>query len=401
MTYEMALEQLGRSARFGMDLDLGRMRQALVRLGAPERRLGRVVHVAGTNGKGSTAAMSAAILRAAGLRTGLYTSPHLARVTERIRIDGVEVTPSRFAELFARVRELQLTFFELLTVIAFLQFAEERVDATVLEVGLGGRLDATNVVDAEVAVVTGVALDHEAILGRDVGQIALEKAGIFKPGRIAVVGSGGEPEARPILEAAAHTVGARLIRAGADVRWPVALCGLHQRRNAACAVAVAEALGLPEHAMGAGLAAVAWPGRLETVAGVLLDCAHNPHGARALAEHLRGTRGTAVVAVSSDKDAAALLAPLVPWAERFVVTEAPSSRALPTAVLATLAESLAPGRVEIEPVWQRAVARAERPLVVFGSIFLIGAARALLLGEAVDPILVADPAKVAAPPPAP
>src|SRR5262249_26514705 len=182
VTYEEVLVRLGAAARFGMDLGLERVAATLAQLGHPERRLGRVVHVGGTNGKGSTAAMVAAMLRAAGLRTGLYTSPHLARVTERIRLDGAEVGRDSFAGRYERAVDESMTFFEQLTVVALVTFAEEGVDATVLEVGLGGRLDATNVVDADVAVVTGVALDHEEGLGDSLEAIAREKAGIFKPG---------------------------------------------------------------------------------------------------------------------------------------------------------------------------------------------------------------------------
>src|SRR5262249_15508445 len=164
ISYEDVLGRLAGAVRFGMDLGLERMEAACARLGHPERRLGRVIHVAGTNGKGSTAAMAAAILEAAGLRTGLFTSPHLARVTERIRIAGVELDRAAFADSYERAVGPGLTFFEQLTIVGLLAMSEARVDATVLEVGLGGRLDATNVVDAEVAAVTGVALDHQEVL---------------------------------------------------------------------------------------------------------------------------------------------------------------------------------------------------------------------------------------------
>jgi dihydrofolate synthase/folylpolyglutamate synthase len=391
VTYEHVLARLAAAARFGMDFGLDRMQAALARLGHPERRLGRVVHVGGTNGKGSTAAMIAAMLRAAGRRVGLYTSPHLSRVTERIRIDGVEIGREAFAERYERAGVDGMTFFEQLTVVALSTFAAEGVDATVLEVGLGGRLDATNVVDAEVAVVTGVALDHEEVLGSDVATIAREKAGIWKPGRIAVIGAGADP----VLEEVARAVGARVVLAAADVPWPVALPGSHQRRNAACAVAAATALGLPEAAQRAGLEAVTWPGRLETIGDVLLDAAHNPDGARALAAFLAGRRFTAVVGISADKDAAGVLGPVAPLAERLVCTEAPSARALPASVLGAAAERLAPGRVAVEPSWPVALARAGRPAVVFGSLFLVGAVRAALLGEPVDPLRLADPAKLA------
>ena len=383
-----------------MDLGLGRVEEAMMRLGHPERRLGRVVHVGGTNGKGSTAAMVAAILGAAGLRTGLFTSPHLARVTERIRVGGVEISPGALADSYARADVGELTFFEQLTVTALLAFAEAGVEATVLEVGLGGRLDATNVVDAEVAVVTGVALDHQEVLGSDLASIAREKAGIWKAGRVAVIGEGGEPEAVPVLVAEAERVGARIVRAGSSVPWPVGLAGAHQVRNAACAVAATAALGIGAPAQRQGLADVRWPGRLEDIEGVLLDAAHNPQGARALAAALSGeTRPLAVVvAVSSDKDVAGVVGELAARAALLVATEAPSSRALPAAALAAVAERFAPGRVVVEPDFRAALARARASggrVVVFGSLFLVGAVRAGLIGEAVDPVPLADPAKVA------
>src|SRR5688572_15506901 len=180
--------------------------------------------------------------------------------------------------------------FEQATVLGFLYFAEERCDAVVLEVGLGGRLDATNVVDADVAVVVGVALDHREILGEDVAAIAREKAGIFKPGRVAIIGAGGEPEAIPVLVEEARARGARPMSAGpVPEGWRVALDGEHQRANAACALAAAEELGVSEEARRAGLASARWPGRLERVGDrVLLDAAHNPQAARALARVLTG-----------------------------------------------------------------------------------------------------------------
>jgi dihydrofolate synthase / folylpolyglutamate synthase len=400
MTYEEVVARLAAAARFGMDFGLARVESALARLGHPERRLGRVIHVGGTNGKGSTSAMAAAILGEAGFRVGLFTSPHLARVTERVRIAGAEIDRAAFADAYERAVTPGLTFFEQLTMTALLAFAEARVDATVLEVGLGGRLDATNVVDADVAVVTGVGLDHEEVLGPDVASIAREKAGIFKAGRVAVVGAGGEPEAIPILVAAAEKVGARVVRAGADVPWPVALAGAHQRANAACAVAATRCLGIPESAQRAGLAAVSWPGRLEEVGGVLLDAAHNPQGAQALAAALAGvTRPLAVVvAVSADKDLDAVVAPVARRAELVVATEAPSSRARPAADVGAAAARSGGGRVVVEPSWREAVARARAHggrVVVYGSLFLVGAVRAALLGEPVDPVPLADPAKVA------
>jgi dihydrofolate synthase/folylpolyglutamate synthase len=400
MTYEEMLRQLLGASRLGMDLGLDRVTAVLAALGDPHRRLGRIAHVGGTNGKGSTAAMVAEMLLREGTRTGLYTSPHLARFTERIRIDGREADGTALAARFARVARVAppgLTMFEQATLLALLHFAEEGCGAVVLEVGLGGRLDATNVVDADVAVVTGVALDHQEILGGTVAAIAREKAGIFKPGRVAVIGAGGEPEAVPVLveEARARGASVRLAGASPPAGWEVALGGAHQQANAACAVAAAGALGVSEAAQRAGLASVRWPARLERIGDVLLDAAHNPQAARALAGALAGETPVLLVAVSADKDAAGILAPLVPLARAVLVTEAPSPRAMPAARLA----AHAPGATAV-PDWREALARARAAaaggtVVVCGSIFLAGAVRAALLGEAIDPVAVSDPAKVA------
>ena len=203
MTYAELLATLFAARRFGVRLELDRMRVALDRLGAPDRRIGAVVHIGGTNGKGSTAAMVEAVLRAAGFLTGLYTSPHLCRFTERIRIAGAEVAADRLAAGHAGVAGaaagVELTFFELATLLALAEFAAAGTQVAVLEVGLGGRLDATNVVGSDVAAVTGVALDHQDVLGADLASIAAEKAGIFKPGRPAIVGASGEPAGQGML----------------------------------------------------------------------------------------------------------------------------------------------------------------------------------------------------------
>src|SRR5215510_11662865 len=211
MTYAELLARLLPARRFGVVLGLERMRGILDRLGEPDRRLGAIVHVGGTNGKGSTVAMIAALAAAAGQRVATYTSPHLSCLRERIAIGGAMIPEPAIVAAAERVRSAggdELTFFEQITAIAMVAIAGARVDVTVLEVGLGGRLDATNVVDPVVAVVTGVALDHEAILGDTIAKIAVEKAGIWKPGRPAIIGASGEAEAVPILLDAARAAGA-------------------------------------------------------------------------------------------------------------------------------------------------------------------------------------------------
>ena len=250
----------------------------------------------------------------------------------------------------------------------------------VLEVGLGGRLDATNVVDADVAVLTGVALDHTEMLGPTLADIAREKAGIAKPGKPVVIGD-------DILENEVRARGAEVLRAGVLPTDTLGLAGAHQRRNAALALRAVEALGVtlaPEVAARA-LRDVTWPGRLERIGDVLFDCAHNPDAARALAEALPAEPFVAVAAVSAEKDAAGVLAPIAARASLLIVTQAASPRAL---ACAELARAAPPGaRVVAEPVPERALARAREtglPIVVFGSIFLVGALRAHLRGEEID-----------------
>ncbi len=420
MTYADVLAAMYAARRFGVKLGLAPMKDALARLGHPEKRVGVVVHVGGTNGKGSTCAFIEAALRAGGWRTGLFTSPHLARFTERIRIGGVEVDPEALARRYAQHRDVlePLTFFERATLLGLLSFAEEGTQVVVLEVGLGGRLDATNAVDAEVAVVTGVAMDHMDVLGNSLEEIAREKAGIFKPRREAVLGACGEPVGRPMLFDLARHARVRDVTLAASVApmsWQLGLRGAHQAQNAACALAALDALDratagkmrVPLDARRRGLADARWPGRLEEIAEdprIWLDAAHNPQGAQALAAALRAERPARLVAVvgaSGDKDVAGVLTPIVGLADVVIATQSPSERAMPAAQLGAMAGQLSapPGRVIIvEPDLRRALgaagAAAHREgdlVVVYGSLFLVGAVRALLTGEPVDPVQAQDP----------
>jgi len=378
MTYAEMLARLLPARRFGVVLGTERMRALLDRLGAPDRRLGAVVHVGGTNGKGSTVAMIAALATAAGKRVATYTSPHLSSLRERVTIAGAmidEATMAAAAERVAAAGGDELTFFEQVTAIAMIAIADAAVDVTVLEVGLGGRLDATNVVDAPVAVVTGVAMDHEAILGSTLPAIAAEKAGIFKRGqRIVTV----------IDDAAIAAVP------------PVALAGAHQRRNAAAALAAIdqlEALGVlacPPALRAHALASVKHPGRFERIGDVILDGAHNPHGAAALAAALP-PGATLVLAVSADKDVAGIVAALEPVVARAIATRYQQDRAMEPAALAAYVTRVP---VETAPDLATALAAARRaggPIVVAGSLFLVGEARVLLLGAPADPMWVSDP----------
>jgi dihydrofolate synthase/folylpolyglutamate synthase len=393
----------------GVELGLDRVRRALAHLGDPQRRYA-AVQIAGTNGKGSTAAMAEAILREAGLRTGLYTSPHLARFTERIRVDGREADGDALAALDPRIQATgeRLTYFEVATVLAFLWFAEAGVDVAVLETGLGGRLDAVTCCEPAATAITSIGLDHMEYLGGTLAEIAREKAGILKAGVPCVLGPLPD-EADAVVAGVAGQVGAPLRRLGIDFRLPPGRPGLpgrHQRQNAALAVAmaseVASQLGRPlsREVVDRGLAAVQWPGRLERLADDLwVDCAHNADGARALAAALPGITGgrplTLLMSVARDKDPAAMLAALAPVTRRLVATRADSPRALPPADLAALARGKIAEVATDEDPWH-ALAEARRGaaggvVVICGSIFLVGPLRARILGEPLDPRRTSDP----------
>jgi dihydrofolate synthase/folylpolyglutamate synthase len=404
-------------AATGWDLKLERMRAAVAHAGHPEARW-PALHVAGTNGKGSTAAMLDAVLTAAGSRTGLYTSPHLVDFTERMRVGGRTIprdeVVSRVAEL-RRVLEpagVRLTHFEFATLVAFEWFARVGVDVGVVEVGLGGRLDATNLVSPLVTAITSIGRDHEEYLGHDLASIAAEKAGILKPGVPVVLGRLPD-EAEAVIRARAAEVGAPVIAAGVDagletrpdglvfrgpgVVWDglrLGLPGAFQRDNATVALAVLalvrERFALTPAGVRAGLAAARWPGRLAVVRErplVLLDGAHNPDGAATLARELPGVVGerrlTLVFAVMADKDWRGILAPLVPRAARAVITRVGRRAADPATVAAELRPSLPVEVIEDPRAAIRAAVEGAAPdeaVVVAGSLFLVGEAYATLLG---------------------
>jgi dihydrofolate synthase/folylpolyglutamate synthase len=421
--YAAMVARLVRSRRFGVRLELDRVERCLERLGSPERSFAVVVQVAGTNGKGSTAAMVESMLRAGGLVTGVFASPHLSRLTERFRVGGEELTPGELAEADRAVRAasgalgLELTFFEQLTVLAVVAFAARRVEAAVFEVGLGGRLDATTAIGAQVAAVTGVALDHEEHLGSALADIAREKAAIFRAGQRAVLGASGEPEAAPILvaDARARSVASLAVVDEASIAAVPELLGLagaHQRRNAACALAIADAveahLGRPlsDGARARGLALCRLPGRLEQIADaplVVVDGAHNPQAAATIAGELRALhpgahRRVLVLGISRGKNAGGIARPLCREVDQVVATRAASDRAIEPAELAATVRAAAPGLPVIEaPDCAAALALARDlagpagAVLVAGSLFLAGEARQILLGEPADPPLLTDP----------
>lgn len=421
MNFEEALDALRGLAATGVNFGLERVRELLATLGDPQADL-LAAHIGGTNGKGSTAAMLSSMARAAGLKVGTFTSPHLSSYTERFLIDGCPVAKERLAGLIARhwgllapaARRFRPTEFELHTVLALQLFREERVGLAVLEVGLGGRLDATNVVVPAVAVITNVALDHQDYLGDTLAEIAREKAGIIKPGVPLVTAAEGE--ALDVIARACRESGAPLIRVGADVSsrpgantgekqvldirgrravyrgLALPLAGRHQQVNAACAVAAAEVVGelVPSLGPGAiheGLAAVRWPGRFEVLDGrpaVVLDAAHNPAAAGALRDTLTarfpGREIVMVLGVLGDKDRAGIAAALAPAARAVVVTRPPSERAVDWERVSVEAARHC-AHVETEPDCfaalgrARAIAGVGAVVVVTGSVYLIGALR--------------------------
>jgi dihydrofolate synthase/folylpolyglutamate synthase len=393
-------------------------------LGIPHRAT-PCVHIAGTNGKGSTAAMLESILRAAGLRTGLYTSPHLARMNERIRINGEEVSDEKFAEVWTHVQAViealmasgrlaaHPTFFECLTAIAFLVFAEEKTELTVYEVGMGGRLDATNIIVPGVAVITPIAFDHESFLGHSIEQIAGEKAGIIKPGAW-VVSSVEDPKARAVIAHRCAEHNARLVEV--DFAWHVADAGVNdgfyrakavpenssreltiapslpgrfQIRNALAAATAARLLaerGFPisDEAISRGIASARWSGRLEKILdrpAVYLDGTHNPAGARELLkfweENFANRRIFLVYGSVRDKAVDEIAGLLFPRAEAVILTEPRQPRAISVALLAEMTSHLARQfsvvRVPSEAL-QYAIELAQPRDAVFatGSLYLVG-----------------------------
>jgi len=383
---------------FGMRFGLDRMHKLMTALGMPQRRYA-TVHVVGSNGKSSTARMTAAILSRHGLRTGCYTSPHLRSFAERIEVDGAPVTEAEFAAAAARVRraaelvertlepEERVTQFEALTAVAYQALAARGVEAAVVEAGLGGRYDATNVIPSRVQTLTTVGLEHTRWLGPTLADIAEEKLAVVRDHATLVTGP-LEPEAEAVAERVARERHARRVKVPADAAVPpLRALGAFQRRNFALARAAADAFvgGVDEKAVGDAAAAVEIPGRLQVVGErplTLHDGAHNPAGARALADALPEVLGgrplTSVVAVLDDKDAAGMLAELLPACERAVFTRSRHPRSLPPATLLSLAEKVRPG-LEVETAASpqaaveraRALAGAGGAVLATGSIYLV------------------------------
>ena len=384
--------------------------QALMaKLGDPQKTL-RCVHIAGTNGKGSCAAMTASVLRAGGRKTGLYTSPDLNGIWERIQVDGVCIALSDLERITRLVRNAceglpEPSFFEKITAAAFIYFAEQECDAVVLETGLGGRIDQTNIIEEPLcSVIMPIGFDHTAQLGNTLAAIAAEKAGIIKKG-CPVVCAPQEPEALQVIQAACrekasslHLVDTERLRI--QERAPsglvfsydgmegvrLSLAGDHQARNAAAVIETARILGLSETDIRAGLGNVRWPCRFEYFEGdppLLLDGAHNAHGAASLAAGLEayfpGTKFTMLMGVLADKDHEKMLELLEPFAARFVCIAPEDARALPAGELASHIQSVPAETAVSLPEALRMARSYGDPVCAFGSLYYIGALRNLLV----------------------
>jgi dihydrofolate synthase / folylpolyglutamate synthase len=451
-TYDQAIEfifgrinyeRIAGMAYSADDGKLERMRRLLALLDHPDERL-PVVHIAGTKGKGSTSVMTAGILSAAGYRTGLFTSPHVVAFEERMVVDGRQPTPDHFVDLVNRLVEPVErmdagdggpTYFELATALAWLYFLDQKAEIAVLEVGLGGRLDATNLCRPMVGVITNISRDHTNVLGSSVAQIAAEKAGIVKPGIPTISGVASGP-AGDVVEQVCRRQGSPLFRLGDEITWrpsqngetvsnprkladrhlkidietpwgvsdrvPVPLLGKHQGANAALAVATARLLAIhslkiPLSAIDDGMAAVKWPARIEVLASspiVVVDAAHNWASTQALVDtlddHFPGRRRILVFAATKDKDVSGLLRLLVPRFDTVILTQYHTNpRRVPTEELAALvqATSLRPCHLATDAAsaWEmaRRLAAPDDLICVTGSFFIATEIRTMLLGQTI------------------
>jgi dihydrofolate synthase/folylpolyglutamate synthase len=409
VNYREALAWLYATQRFGIKLGLEnteRLLVALPRSGDFQIAAGGleaaapciVIHVAGTNGKGSVCAMIDAIARAAGHRTGLFTSPHLISFRERVRVNGEKISEDEVARGLSEIRERirdwdpHPTFFEITTALALQHFQTMRCEILALETGMGGRLDATNAVQSSVSVITPIDFDHEKWLGHSIGEIAKEKAGIIKP-RIPVVSAPQRAEAEVIINQRAEECNAPLQFVNDPwTKTKTALRGEHQKMNAAVAIASLQAAAIPvsDDAIARGLASVEWPARFQIWdARIVIDGAHNPASARILAqtwqEEFGDEAAVIILAVLRDKNAAAIRDALWPIANKFVLPQIRSERALPPNELAQIISSITPSLpYSITPSVAEAISAAQRTserILITGSLHFAGEALAFLRGE--------------------
>lgn len=421
-TYQRSLDYLYGLEKFGMIFGLTQVEKILEAIGNPHEEI-QSIHIGGTNGKGSTAAMMAAILRKEGYRVGLYTSPHLIRFTERIKVNGEEIEEEQVATLAEWMREKieaagiegSFTFFDFTTAMALLYFSRRRVDVAVLEVGLGGRLDSTNVVNPLVSIVTNIAKDHEAYLGHTLLKIAREKAGIIKKARPFITAA-TQQQVLGLFSNICREKGSPCFRVGKEFRYVrtgegsfdyeglqrklwgihVNLRGPHQITNAATALGAMEVLEdlsypVSTDAMVKGLAEVEWPGRLELVRSsprVVLDGAHNPAGAVSLKKSLKQEftyrRLILLMGVMKDKDFESILRTLVPLADHVILSKPKIDRAAhPNLLKKSLARYQRKAEVieDLERAIEKGISMAEEEdlLCITGSLYTVGEARAHLL----------------------
>lgn len=371
----------------GIRLGLDRIRTLLALLGDPQDNF-KSIHIAGTNGKGSVAAMLSSILNKAGYKVGLYTSPHLMDYTERIRINEKDVSRQKFADAVERVKKavdklpkLDLTEFEVLTAAGFLLLSQEKVDIAIIEVGLGGRMDATNVITPILSIITNIDHDHMDVLGKSINMIAREKGGIIKPG-VPVVFGGSRAE--NILRGIAREKGSKFISSGAEKVKYAPFLGSHQVENTKTALAgvrVLRGLGIKisDKNLNEGLRKAYWPGRLQVVGKkplMILDGAHNEAGARALRRYLStlGKKVTFVIGMQANKDVKGFVNILKPIAERFIVVRSSNPGALAEGKMAGKVRG-AGGKVSIVENLKGALAMSRRdgnPVCVTGSLYLVG-----------------------------
>lgn len=400
MNYSEAVGWLYGTQLHGIKLGLDNIRRLVAALEVDLARL-EFLHVAGTNGKGSVCAMLDAVCRAGRLRSGLFTSPHLVTFRERICVDGEMIAELEVAERLTRIRDLVAdwphspTFFEITTALALAHFQEERVDVAIMETGMGGRLDATNVVTPLACVITPIALDHQQWLGSTLREIAAEKAGIIKPG-VPVVSARQAKEVDGVLRQFAGERHAPLhFVAGPLEALPIGLAGSHQRWNAALAVRTLELAGLeiPQDAVARGLEEVRWPGRFQRIRpNIVLDGAHNPAAAKQLANTWRESHGdvraTLILGVLDDKDLRGICAPLLPCAARVIALRVRSPRSSDPKELRAMVNELRPsceclGAADLDEALEIAQQFPE-PILITGSLFLVGEASAILNASAVS-----------------
>jgi dihydrofolate synthase/folylpolyglutamate synthase len=401
VNYREALAWLYATQRFGIKLGLENIERLLAALpgsGLETAAPCKVIHVAGTNGKGSVCAMIEAIARGAGYRTGLFTSPHLISFRERILVNGEKISEDEVAGGLTEIRELigswdpHPTFFEIATALALQHFQKTRCEILVLETGMGGRLDATNAVQSSVSVITPIDFDHEKWLGHSIDQIAKEKAGIIKP-RTPVISAPQRPEAEVVIRQRAEECDARLQFVNDPwTKTRIALRGKHQKMNAALAFAALQAtdIQVSDDAIARGLSSVEWPARFQIWnERIVIDGAHNPAGARILAQTWReefgNERATILLAILRDKNAAEIVHALAPIATKFVLPRIRSERAMPPNELVQVISSLTPSLpYSITPSVAEAISAAQRTserVLITGSLHFAGEALAFLRGE--------------------